>query len=423
MEGLEEQFFRHGYAKLVSLLTCRFGAQHLRDIEDAVQSALLKALDVWVVSEIPDRPMAWLYRVAHNELVVTWRKQSNRQRILGENEALTPGAPERDLEHLASGDVEDELLRMVFVCCDPGIREEAQLVLALKVLCGFSVREISMRLFISEASVYKRLSRARHRLRDQPPQMAVFTLDQYAERLPAVLRIVYLLFTEGYLSSHESMAIREELCEEAIRLGLFVADHAAGAVPETFALVALMYFQIARLPARQELAGGLLLLQEQDRSLWNRSCIQEGMRWLAKSSQGASFSRYHAEAGIAAEHCMAPSYAETRWDRVVACYELLESISPSALHRLNRAIAIAEWRGPEHGLQVLEGFKPPAWLEGSYMWAAVQADLLMRSGNLIEARRYRDIALATTPTEELRHLLKRRLRDLFVLYKPDSENS
>ena len=160
--------------------------------------------------------------------------------------------------------------------------------------------------------------------------------------------------------------------------------------------------------ARQDGSGGLLLLEEQDRALWDRQKIQVGLEWLAKSAQGGVFSRYHAEAGIAAEHCLAPSFQETRWDRVVECYELLERIAAAPIHKLNRAVAVAEWQGPAVGLAVLEGFDPPSWLAGSYLWAAVLADLHRRCGNADTAKHYRDEAFKAAPTHAMKELLQRR---------------
>jgi RNA polymerase sigma-70 factor (ECF subfamily) len=270
---------------------------------------------------------------------------------------------------------------MLFVCCDGSIPVESQLVIALKTLCGFDVREIAVRLFTTEASVYKRLGRARSRLRESPFLPDDLTGEQFSARLAAVHTILYLLFTEGYLSSHAETGIRRELCDEAIRLTRILAEHPVGGTPETFALLALMHLHAARMTARQDGSGGLLLLEEQDRTLWDQREIQSGLSWLARSAHGDVFSRYHAEAGIAAEHCLAPSLAETRWDRVVECYALLERLSPSAIHTLNRAVAVAEWRGPAEGLAVLEGREPPSWLAGSYSWAAVLADLHRRCGH------------------------------------------
>jgi len=407
---LVEHFFRHEYGRLVAMLSRRVGVQHIEAVEDAVQSALMTALETWTIAGLPDNPSAWLFRLAYNHLMGELRQRTARRRILEQNAKTDIGTPENDPDIFLAREVRDDLLRMLFVCCDEAIPVESQLVLALKSLCGFGIREIALRLFTSEANVYKRLGRARSHLRKHQLRPGDLTGEQYSSRLPAVNKILYLLFTEGYLSSHAEVAIRRELCNEAIRLAAILAEHPVGQVPETFALLALMHLHTARMTARQDGSGGLLLLEEQNRELWDRQGIQVGLEWLAKSAQGDSFSRYHAEAGIAAEHCLAPSFQETRWDKVVECYALLERIASSAIHKLNRAVAVAEWQGPAAGLAVLKGFDPPTWLAGSYLWAAVLADLHRCCGNTRAAKRYRDVAFKSAPTPAVKELLQRRLR-------------
>ena len=221
--------------------------------------------------------------------------------------------------------------------------------------------------------------------------------------------MLYVLFTEGYLSSNAEEAIRRELCDEALRLATILAEHPAGREPSTLALIALMHLHRARLDARQDGAGTLLLLEDQDRTRWDASEIHTGLAWLARAAEGDTFSRYHAEAGIAAEHCLAPTLEATRWDRIVGYYERLERAAPSPLHRLNRALATAEWKGPQAGLGVLDGFTPPTWLAGSYLWSAALSDLHARSGNPDEASRFRQSALEDAPNDAVRALLATRL--------------
>jgi RNA polymerase sigma-70 factor (ECF subfamily) len=356
---------------------------------------------------VPESPSAWLFRVAHNHVVGELRQRARRERLVAEH-GLEGADAAANGPAPALADDGDDLLRMLFVCCDDAIPVESQLVIALKTLCGFDVGEIAERLFTTEANVYKRLGRARSRLREVPWEPGELSVDRLAARLPVVLSALYLMFTEGYLSSHAEQAIRRDLCDEAMRLGQLLAEHPAGRRPETFALLALMHFHAARMSARQDGSGGLLLLEEQDRSRWDQAGIQAGLAWLARSACGDSFSRYHAEAGIAAEHCLAPTFEATRWDRVVECYALLERLAPSALHTLNRAVAVAEWRGPAEGLAIVEGLEPPSWLACSYMWMAVLADLHRRCGHDEEARRYRDAALASAPSVAVRDVLERR---------------
>jgi RNA polymerase sigma-70 factor (ECF subfamily) len=411
-QGLVEHFFRHEYGRLVATLTRRVGVRHIDLVEDAVQSALMAALSAWTEQQVPNDPGAWLFRAAHNRLIQDLRRESGRLKILASSagdladRANGAGDPE---DPVSADEIRDAMLRMLFVCCDEAIPWESRLVLALKTLCGFSIAEIALRLFTSEANVYKRLGRARDRLRQTLPNVETPPLETLRSRLASVHSVLYLLFNEGYLSAHAEHAIRRELCGEAIRLTTLLAEHPVGAVPETFALLALMHLHVARLRARVDDGGGLLLLEEQDRSLWDRDRIRVGAEWLERSAVGDVFSRFHAEAGIAAEHCFSPSFHETRWDEIAGLYTILERIAPSPLHTLNRAVAIAEWRGPEAGLAVLEVLTPPARLAGSYLWEAVLSDLHQRAGHSEIAHRHRDRALDAAPTHAVRALLRRRL--------------
>ncbi len=370
----------------------------------------MKALQTWPSAGLPENPSAWLFRVAHNDLIGVMRQRTGRSRILEQLAADHSDDPGDTAEVSLDGEIEDDLLRLLFVCCDGAIPVESQLVLALKTLCGFDVREIAFRLFTTEANVYKRLGRACDRLRELQLRLDELTSEDCAARLSAVHSILYLMFTEGYLSVHPEKAIRRELCSESIRLATLLANHPVEHTPETFALLALMHLQSARMNSRLDASGGLLLLEEQDRTLWDRREIEVGMEWLGKSASGELFTRYHAEAGIAAEHCLAASFKETRWDKIVHCYSLLEGIAPSAIHRLNRAVAVAEWKDPEAGLAILQGLEPPTWLEGSYMWVAVLADLHRRCGNVEQAGHYREIAFNLAPTSAVSEMLMRRLQ-------------
>jgi RNA polymerase sigma factor (sigma-70 family) len=409
-DTLGQNFFRYEYSRLVAMLVRRVGARHLEAVEDAVQSALLVAVQTWPLTRVPENPSAWLYRVAHRHFLGELRRDTRHSELRAEHAQSSADPATEVVSASLSGDVPDDLLRMLFVCSDAAIPIEGQVVLALKTLCGFDVSEIAQRLFLTEANVYKRLTRARARLREVPFMETELTSAELTSRLGAVHAVLYTLFTEGYLSSHTDGAIRRELCEDALRLTTILAEHPVGETPETSALLALMHLHSARMSGRQDGSGGLLLLEEQDRSLWDQAEVQLGLTWLARAAKGDVFSRYHAEAGIAAEHCLAPSFAETRWDRIVECYELIESVAPSVLHTLNRAVALAELRGPEAGLVVLDGLEPPSWLLGSYQWSAVLSDLHRRAGHVEVALRYRETALGSAPSEVIRAALARRLR-------------
>lgn len=367
---------------------------------------MVTALAAWEQG-VPDEPTAWLYRVAHNKLVQDLRREQGRARIL-ERAAESADPSEPDNAFFAE-EIRDDMLRMVFVCCQESIPWESQLVLALKTLCGFSTSEIALRLFTSEANVHKRLARARDRLRLGAPEVETPPLETLRTRLGGVHGVLYLLFNEGYLSAHDEHAIRHELCDEAVRLATLLAEHPVGAAPESFALLALMHLHAARLGSRVDATGGLLLLEEQDRSCWDRERVRVGMTWLQRSATGNTFSRFHAEAGIAAEHCLAPSFAATRWNAIADLYALLERIAPSPLHTLNRAVAIAEWQGAAAGLAVVDGLAPPSWLAGSYLWDAVLADLNRRGGHIEVFHVHRARAIESAPTDAIREVLRRRL--------------
>lgn len=409
--SLAPHFFRHEYGRLVAMLSRRVGVRHLQTIEDAVQGALLAAVESWPREGLPENPSAWLFRVGQNRVLAELQQRTRRGELDRQNSDTLADEALPAPAHLR-GEVEDDLLRMLFVCCNEAVPMESQLALALKVLCGFDVREIAERLFTTEGNIYKRIERARDQLRSMADELDGVTTAQLASRLPAVHAVAYLLFTEGYLSSHSEGPFRRELCDEAKRIATLLAHHPTSATPETFALLALMHLHSARDGARRDLSGGLVLLEEQDRSLWSQDEIQLGLSWLARSAQGRNFSRYHAEAGIAAEHCLAPSVAETRWDRIVDCYVLLERTAPSVLHTLNRAVAVAEHRGPAEGLAVLAGFEAPLWLERSHLWHAVCADLHGRCGHGDLARQHARLALERAPSRAISEALQRRLLPL-----------
>ena len=252
------------------MLTRRVGVRHSELVEDAVQSALMAALTAWTERGLPGDPSAWLYKVAYNQLIQDLRRESGRLKILEKVARDFSDGPLSPADAFSADEIRDDILRMLFVCCDEAVPAESQLVLALKTLCGFSTAEIASRLFTSEANVHKRLGRARDRLRQAPLDVETPPLDALRSRLPNVHGVLYLLFNEGYLSARPEQAIRRELCDEALRLATLLAEHLVGAVPETFALLALMHFHIARLGSRIDGMGGLLLLEEQDRSLWDR---------------------------------------------------------------------------------------------------------------------------------------------------------
>lgn len=396
----DEPFFRREYANLVALLTRKFGSDQLELVEDAVQSSLAAALDRWDANP-PESPRGWLYRVAHNHLLDEFRK---RRPLSYVEMADLEQAEEKLTDH----ELLDDLLHMVMVCCNENIPETSRLVLALKVLCGFKTEEISRRLFLSKENVYKRYQRARRLIKENSHHFNGI-LDSAADSIPeTVMSVLYVIFTEGYLS-HSDDSIREDLCHEAFRLLRLVIRGVDKQSPEAMALLALMAFNMARLDSRQHAGGGLLLLEEQDRTRWDRRLISEGFVYLAESASGTMVSRYHLEAAIAAEHCRAKEFRETNWETICLYYEQLESRYASYQYRLNRSVALAEWQGPASGLQLLLQRAPPTWMAQSYVWMTVASDLHFRSGDANKGREYFAMALKEAPTEPIRSLIIHRL--------------
>ncbi|WP_417310644.1 RNA polymerase sigma factor [Devosia sp.] len=401
---LAERYFPHAHGRLVALLARRFRTTELAPIEDAVQTAMLRALETWPRTGAPDAPDAWLYRVAFNLILEQRRTEARRRNIAASHPELAgDDSLPADLEAPDAA-----MVRMLLICCHDRLPRRSQLILALKLMCGLGVPEIARRLFETEAAVYKTLQRARRALRADTPALLELPLARLAGRLPRLCEVLYALFCEGFNALGGERAIRAELCAEAVRLAEVAAATPIGRDPQLAALLALMHFGLVRLPGRTGPDGELLLLAEQDRAVWNRDHIAVGLGWLAQSAAGDKFSRYHAEAGIAAEHCRAPSWAETDWARIVACHDLLHAHGTTPLQQLDRAVAIAELRGPEAGLAALAGISAPSRVEQSYLWLAVTAELNARLDRAAEAERLRQAAIAAAPTPWMQQLIARR---------------
>jgi len=402
---LDPKFFPHSYGRLVALLAGRLGAGNLGRIEDAVQTAMLRAVETWTHGTPPDDPQAWLYRVAYNGYLESVRREGRHRRILERHPPFEGQDTKRDLPV----DSDDAMVRMMLVCCHESLSTKASIVLALKVLCGLGVPEIARRLFESPDNIYKLYQRACASLGRHSKAILDLNDAQVAKRLPSLYGVLYALFCEGYNSLAGEVATRMELCAEAVRLATLVAENRNEKQPHLYALLALMHFGAARLPGRIGSSGELLLLREQDRSIWDRKHIAAGLDWLARSAEGTTFSRYHAEAGVAAEHCIAPSLAATNWEKVIACYELLFRFERAPMNRLDWVVAVAQLRGPKKGLAALNALDLPAEVSESYVWFAVAGMLLRKLGNHNLADDYDQAAIASAPTPLAQALIDRRL--------------
>jgi predicted RNA polymerase sigma factor len=249
--------------------------------------------------------------------------------------------------------IADDQLRMMFSCCHPRLPEAAQTMLVLQLVAGFGAREISAAFVTTYAAVEKRLTRAKKTLAESSALFDIADAADFAQRLPAVQRALYLIFSEGYHGASAQTVVRSDLCREAIRLGRLLAEHPLGDSPSTRALCALMYLNAARLPARLDPSGALSPLYEQDRTRWDRTMIAAGRDWLERSATGTALSRYHVEAAIASEHASAVHFDATNWQQIVTLYDALMRIAPSPIVALNRAIAVAQLEGPQRGLDAI----------------------------------------------------------------------
>lgn len=357
---------------MVAILTRIFGLEHLTLAEDVVQEALARALQTWPFYGVPDNPPAWIMRTSRNlALDVVRREQVFRDKEAEVIRLMERDGPAPDAAVFSESEIADDRLRMMFVCCHPLIPAEAQVALALKTLGGFSPAEIAAAFLTSEAAIAKRLTRAKQKIREARIPFEIPEGAELARRLDCVLHSLYLLFNEGYKASSGDRLVREELCEEAIRLASLLVEHPSGNQPRTHALLALMLLNAARFPARVDDEGNLLRLQEQDRARWDGRKIARGMFHFACSAAGGEVTLYHLQAGIAACHCAAKDYQSTDWGHILALYDRLVEIDDSPVAALNRAIVVANVRGPKAGLEAVAAIRGLGQLDSYYLLHAV----------------------------------------------------
>lgn len=397
---------------MVATLTRVFGVHNLALVEDVVQDAFCRALEVWKFRGVPDNPSAWLMATAKNRALDVLRSQRTARKFAPDLSYLLESewtlAPAVD-ELFAADAIRDDLLRMMFSCCHPQLGEEARVALMLNILCGFSVDEVANAFVSGHAAIEKRIIRAKKVLAGSKQLFDVAVPADFAARLPAVLRALYLLFNEGYHGASRETAIRSELCHEAMRLIAILLDHPSGSVPAAHALAALMCLNAARLAGRTDDAGNLVPLAGQDRSLWDRKLIGKGVTFLELSATGADISEYHIEAAIAAIHANAASMAKTDWRAIVSLYDLLMAQHPSPIVALNRAIAIAQSESAERGLEEIAAIGDQARLAQYPFYFAAQGELELNRGARERARQHFHAALALARNPMERRYYEQRL--------------
>ena len=399
-QSLIEHLFRHQAGRIVARLTRLLGPQHLDLAEQSAQEAMLRALQTWPQSGVPDNPPAWLFRVAHHAAIDAIRES----RMLAEKSQAIVAELARQPVAMP-GLTSDDELRMIFMCCHPAISRESQVALSLKIVSGFSVSEIARAFLKDEAAVAQLLVRAKRQIREKKLTLSMPRKADLANRLTPVLDVLYFLFNEGYTAHAGENLVRHDLCAEALRLGLMVASSSWTATPKVHALVALMALQAARLGARVNETGDLILLESQDRGQWDQGLIALGFHHFDRCIAGKEVSEYHLQAAIAATHAS----GRIDWPAVLDLYDQLLALNPSGVVALNRAVALGKVRGAAEALAAIEPLSQDPKLRDYYLLPAVRGHLLWELGRTGEALASFRIALERSCSEPERRFLQRRI--------------
>jgi RNA polymerase sigma-70 factor (ECF subfamily) len=400
---------------MVAALTRLFGVHNLALAEDVVQDAFVRALEVWKLRGVPNNPSAWLMAAAKNRALDILRRERTARtyapelgRLLESEWTLAPAVAEA----FGESAIRDDQLRMMFSCCHPQLPEIAQVALVLNILCGFGVNEVAAAFLTGHAAMEKRITRGKKVLAGSKRLFDLSDEHDFPPRLSAVQRALYLLFNEGYHGAHSELAVRAELCVEAMRLAELLLVHPLTATPSTKALIALMCFNAARLPGRVDASGNLSSLYDQDRGRWDGELIAKGEQLLDHSATGETITEYHIEAAIASIHARARSLEETSWPMIVALYDTLMTIRPSPVVALNRAIAVAQHEGAQRGLEEINAIVELDRLAEYPFYFAALAELEHQLGRAEEAHAHFLTASARARNPLERNFFDRRAQEI-----------
>jgi RNA polymerase sigma-70 factor (ECF subfamily) len=411
-----ETLYRSESGRVLATLVRLLGDLDLA--EESMHEAFAAALESWTLTGIPDKPRPWLISTARFKAIDVMRRRARfdgaQRDLVAHMESRVNNAPSGN-EGIGDDEIEDDRLRLIFTCCHPALPAEGQVALTLREVCGLTTEEIARAFLVTPATLAQRIVRAKTKIRETPIPYEVPTPQELPERLGAVLQVIYLVFNEGYSAGAGAEVTRAELTGEAIRLGRLLTElqpEPEVPKPEIMGLLALMLLQESRRAARTSPTGELILLENQDRSLWNREQIAEGVALLEKALKSRRFGPYTLQAAIAAVHAEAESVAATDWRQIVAIYDQLVRIQPSPVVHLNRAVAIAMRDGPEAGLTHINAVLEHGELANYYLAHSARAEMYRRLGRTAEARCSYEKALALTQQEPERQFLQERIRQL-----------
>jgi RNA polymerase sigma-70 factor (ECF subfamily) len=394
-----EELYRSDWGRIVAALIRLVG--DFQVAEDAAQEAFAAAVDQWRANGVPDIPRAWIIQTAKNKAIDRIRRQARFNEKLNLIAASEPSHAVID----EPDEIPDDRLRLIFTCCHPALAPEAQIALTLRTLGGLETDEIARAFLVPETTMAQRLVRAKRKIRDARIPYAVPGPKEMAERLDAVLTVIYLVFNEGYAATRGGPLVRTDLCEEAIRLGRLVRTSSA----EATGLLALMLLQDSRRDARLDEAGDIVVLEKQDRSRWHQQQIAEALPLAAEALRG-EVGLYAIQAAIAAQHCKAARPEDTDWPEILQLYDLLERVQPSPIVSLNRAVAVAMVHGAAPALTLIDELA--AELDNYHLLHSARADMLRRIGSSAEAAEAYERALALVSNDSERRFLEQRLREV-----------